>query len=170
MIVDRPFEDNSWVKTDLVMAPLHAQNAFEAITLLGSRLYAAGYVRESFVSAVIEREKKFATGLPTVGIQVAIPHTDVEHVLRDGIAVGVLDSPVTFGEMGNPEGTVEAQIICLLAATRADQVVTLLQNLADMFQNPEALQQIVAAKDVARIAAIFNSHLRGFLKSGKIAA
>jgi PTS system galactitol-specific IIA component len=148
-----------WVRTDLVICPLHARDAFDAIAQLGQRLLAAGCVKDSFIPAAIEREKNYATGLPTAGVQVAIPHTDVEHVLCDAIAVGVLPGPVLFGEMGNPGSMVNASLVCLLAATRAERVVSLLQRLAEMFQHADVLQQIVAERDPAAIAALMNQSL-----------
>ncbi len=154
-------EAGGWVSPALVLAPMRARDAADTITQLGALLFAAGAVKSSFVPAVIEREQKFATGLPTAGIHVAIPHTDVEHVLRDAIAVGVLEEPVAFGEMGNPDGQVQARIVCLLAATRAERVVGLLQRLADMFQQPQILEQIAAARDPAAIALTINHQLDG---------
>src|SRR5512132_875649 len=109
---------HDWVEPGLVIAPLAARDACDAITQLGARMRAAGYVKDSFIPAVIAREQTYATGLPTEGIQVAIPHTDVEHVLRDAIAVGVLAAPVEFGEMGSPGSTVNVRLVCLLAASR----------------------------------------------------
>lgn len=151
--------NGEWVRTELVIAPLHANDAPDAITQLGLRLYAAGCVKASFVPAAIAREQTYPTGLPTPGVAVAIPHTDVEHVLQDAIAVGVPAAPVAFGEMGNPGATVNAGLICLLAASQAENVVGLLQRLAEMFQRQEVLQQIVAATAPATIAGIMNAQL-----------
>jgi PTS system galactitol-specific IIA component len=151
---------HAWVEPGLVIAPLAARDAFDAITQLGARMRAAGCVKDSFVPAVIARERAYATGLPTEGIQVAIPHTDVEHVLRDAIAVGVLAAPVEFGAMGSPGSTVNVQLVCLLAASRAEGVVLLLQKLAEMFQQQAVLRQIVSADNAATVAAIMNAYLQ----------
>ncbi|MBU5585366.1 PTS sugar transporter subunit IIA, partial [Enterococcus sp. S181_ASV_20] len=56
----------------------------------------AEFVHPSYQQAVIERERIFPTGLPTKGINVAIPHTDSIHVKKEGFLVGVLEKPVTF--------------------------------------------------------------------------
>ena len=159
MNVSPPAAHSPWVRPELVLAPLEAGDAFDAIRQLGARLREAGYVKDSFVPAVIERERTYATGLPTAGIQVAIPHTDVEHVLHDAIAVGVLAAPVEFGEMGSPDSTLSVRIVCLLAATQAERVVLLLQKLAEMFQRPDVLQQIITAREPTAVAAIFEQYL-----------
>ncbi len=149
----------SWTKESLIIPKLTARTNFEAIEILARLLYERGYVLETFVEAVLERERVFATGLPTPEIQVAIPHADIEHVIHQAIAVGVLDEPVEFREMGNPDRTVNVRIICMLAVKKSETLVSLLQNLMGIFQNAEILHSIIEATDAAQIAAIFNNRL-----------
>ncbi len=148
-----------WINEGLIIPHLQARTAAEAITALAELLRDQGYVRDTFPSAVLEREKSFATGLPTPGIQVAIPHADVEHVLRPALAVAVLDEPVEFGEMGNPGATVKVSIVCMLAVAQSEALVSLLKSLVGMFQEPGVLQRIVAAGDAVQIAAIIDEQL-----------
>lgn len=149
-----------WFYDDLVLAPMSAVSAADAITQLGTLLQKAGFVKESFIPAVIQREQEFATGLPTADVGVAIPHTDVEHVLRQAIAVGVLDEPVAFGEMGSPDDTVLVQVVCVLAVVKSEIMVKMLQSLVQMFQTPGLLKQIVQARDATEIAGIFRQHCK----------
>lgn len=149
----------TWTNASLIITPMAAANSAEAITKLGELLFENGHVEDSFIAAVIEREKVFATGLPTPGIQVAIPHTDPEHVRKTAIAVGVLPEAVSFGEMGNPQRTVDVNVICLLAVKQADFLVSLLQELVAIFQDAEILHQIVTADSAQVVADIFNQRL-----------
>ena len=157
----RANESQVWVREDLVMVPMRAKDAADAIGQLGARLQAGGYVRDSWIEATIEREQAFATGLPTPGIGVAIPHADVEHVLRQAIAVGVLERPVDFGEMGgSPDSTVPVRIVCALAVVHAESVITVLQRLVAVFQQPDILIQIAGAQTSAEVVTIFERHLQ----------
>lgn len=149
----------TWTHESLVISPMSAENSSDAIKQLGQLLQEQGYTEDSFVDAVIEREKVFATGLPTPEIQVAIPHTDPEHVRRTAIAIGVLPEPVAFGEMGNPAATVDVSIVCVLAVKEADFLVSLLQELVAIFQDPEILHQLVAASSAGEVAGTFNQRL-----------
>jgi PTS system galactitol-specific IIA component len=149
-----------WVREDLVIAPMQAERAEDAITQLGTRLRAGGFVKDSWTQATIEREKTFSTGLPTAEIGVAIPHADVEHVLRQAIAVGVLAEPLAFGEMGSPDSTVPVRIVCALAVARSELLVTLLRQLVEMFQSPLVLRQIATATSPAEIVEIFDRHIQ----------
>lgn len=149
----------TWTQEALIITPLQAENSTEAIQILGERLHLGGFVKDTFVKAVLEREKTFATGLPTPKIQVAIPHADIEHVLRSALAIGVLEEPVPFGEMGNPNSVVDVKIVCMLAVTQSETLVSLLQQLVGIFQDVEVLKSIVEAADAAEIASIFNNRL-----------
>ena len=66
----------SWTQADLIQINLQAEDSYAVIQALGKMLQDQGYVHDSFIDAVLEREKIFATGLPTPEIQVAIPHAD----------------------------------------------------------------------------------------------
>jgi PTS system galactitol-specific IIA component len=153
-------EEKRWVHEEIVVLPLNAANAAEAITQLGTRLQEHGFVKDSWIQATIEREKVYATGLPTAEIGVAIPHTDAEHVLKQAIAVGILEEPVEFVEMGSTEDKVLVTIVCALAVTKSESLASLLQQLVEMFQSPGVLRQIADAAEPGEIVAVFDRHLQ----------
>lgn len=152
----------AWTHTELIQINLEAQDSTDVIRTLGELLFDQGYVHETFIDAVIEREKVFATGLPTPEIQVAIPHADVEHVKRTAIAVGLLASPVTFGEMGSVDGMVDVQIACCLAVKESESLVSLLQHLVGIFQDTGLLRNILALKTSAEVAELINARLPAY--------
>jgi PTS system galactitol-specific IIA component len=147
-----------WFYEDLVVMGMKAESATDAISQLGVLLHRKGFVKESFIPAVIEREQELPTGLPTAEVGVAIPHTDPEHVLQPTIGVAILDSPVEFGEMGNPGSTVWVDVVCLLAIAKAQDMVKVLQSLVRIFQTPQLLKEIVRAGDASRVISILRQH------------
>ena len=68
-----------------------------------------------FVTALLEREKEYPTGLPT-GVPIAIPHIH-DGCLRSFFSMAVLDTPVAFGCMGDPDETVETRLVFLFGIT-----------------------------------------------------
>jgi PTS system galactitol-specific IIA component len=154
----------SWTQADLIQIKLEAEDSAGVIRTLGGMLHAKGFVHDSFIDAVIEREKIFATGLPTPEIQVAIPHADVEHVKRSAFAIGVLANPVTFGEMGSQDGTVDVQFVCCLAIKESDSLVLLLQNLVGIFQDTDFLRQLLTQESAEEVADLMNARLPVYLE------
>jgi len=152
----------SWTQADLIQINLQAEDSYAVIQALGKMLQDQGYVHDSFIDAVLEREKIFATGLPTPEIQVAIPHADVEHVKRSAIAVGILADPVTFGEMGSQDGTVDVQIACCLAVKESESLVSLLQNLVGIFQDTDFLHQLLEQDNPEEVAELINARLPAY--------
>ena len=73
----------------------------DVLRATAAELFAEGYVKESYSDAIIEREKKYPTGLPTGEICVAIPHTDPEHVNDAAICLSILEKPVISNLFGS---------------------------------------------------------------------
>ena len=151
---------NQVITADLIITQLVATNSQEVIQALGEKLLTFGYVKESYVAAVIKREGIFPTGLPLGNINVAIPHTDVEHVNKPAIAMATLAHPVSFGNMGDPGEKLEVSIVFLLAMKEPHAQVDLLQNLVETFQNDEILERLLATKDRKAIEKILLQYLQ----------
>lgn len=92
-----------WKELDesLIFTNLHAKTNTEVMEQLGETLIKEGYAKESYIQALITREQEFPTGLDVDGVGVAIPHTDVSHVIKPGIAIAVLEKPIDFIQMGS---------------------------------------------------------------------
>lgn len=131
---------------DLIFFDVEASNWQEVLKYLSCYLLKKGYVKDSFYNALIEREKKFPTGLPTDGIKVAIPHADPVHVIKNGIAIALLKKPVLFREMGKFEGEVECDIVFMLAIKNPDEQIKVLQNFMNIFMDSNLLMKIKNAK------------------------
>lgn len=142
----------------LIVLDLPAADAAAAIRTLADRLYREGYVRESYAEAVLQRERVYPTGLPTT-IPVALPHTDVEHCLRPGLAVARLAAPVAFGMMGDPSQQVETRLVFMLSITDPKAQVSWLKRLIECFQQPELLESLEMATSAVEVMALLGSHL-----------
>ncbi len=121
-----------------------AKDAGDVVSALGDRLLAAGLVKDSFVQAALTREQSMPTGMPLNGkINAAIPHTDVEHVLKPGVAMATLTHPVIFHNMASPEDTVEVKLVFLLALDQPKAQIEMLQEIAGVLQNPSLIETLM---------------------------
>lgn len=133
---------DDFLHPDLVVLGLEAKDQTEAIQKLGSMLLEKGYVKESYITAVLEREKKFPTGLIFEDGQIALPHTDAEHCLNPAIAVGILKQPVEFFEMATLDSVVHTDLIFLLSIKVPEDQVEWLARLVNLFQHPGFIKQL----------------------------
>jgi galactitol PTS system EIIA component len=124
-----------------------AVDSKDVITHLGNLLFDAGYVRESFVDAALDRESRLPTGLPLSGdVNAAIPHTEVEHVLKPGLAMATLSVPVTFQNMVAPDEVVPCQLVFVMALDQPKAQIEMLQEIAGVLQNPSLIQDLMSAR------------------------
>jgi len=133
-----------------------AENAVDIITKLGNELYKNGYVKESFIDATIAREQKMPTGLPLLGgINAAIPHTDIEHVLKPGLAMATLNNTVDFHNMALPEESVAVRLVFLLALEQPKAQIEMLQEIAAVLQSPETVSNLMKANSFNEVINAF---------------
>jgi PTS system galactitol-specific IIA component len=127
------------------------------IKTLSDKLHKAGFVRASYAKAVLDREEIFPTGLPTRPFGIAIPHTDSEHVEAGAIAVGILQHPTQFREMGGAENQwIDAHIVMALAIVDPGSVSSILRSLAMAFQDPDFLSGLKGSSSAETVIQLMN--------------
>ncbi|AOT72632.1 PTS sugar transporter subunit IIA [Geosporobacter ferrireducens] len=139
-----------------VKARLQAGSDKEVLRQMATLLYQAGYVEDSFIDAIIQREDIFPTGLPIESYGVAIPHTDPHHVNKPMIAVATLEKPVNFSVMGNPEEKTEVGIVFMLAMKNSSSQLQLLSNLMNVIQDTMLLKKIYKTRNEKELLEILN--------------
>lgn len=145
------------VKTAII-THFSAKNAEDVVTALGNSLEEAGFVKDTFVQAALTREQSMPTGLPLMGeANAAIPHTDIEHVLKPGVALATLNDSVTFQNMANPEEPVDVKIVFLLALDQPKAQIEMLQEIAGVLQNPDLISKLVNADTADEIVNLLQS-------------
>ncbi len=137
---------------------LNVPDASAVITNLGGLLRASGYVKGSFVDAALKREKELPTGLPLGGdVNAAIPHTDVEHVKRPGVAMATLQKPVVFQNMVSKEESVQVRLVFLLALDQPKAQVEMLQEIAGVLQDDAVITKLMEAKSYSEVKMALSS-------------
>lgn len=141
-VIDLHFDES------LIFCDLKAKDQEEVLKVMGNHLYEKNFVKESFIDAIIEREKTFPTGLPTSSnISVAIPHTDSVHVNKKAISLAILKDAVEFGIMGEQEAKTPVKIVFLLAIDKQNSHLKILQKLISIFQNEDVIKFLTTEKN-----------------------
>lgn len=126
----------------------------KVLDTVSQTLYKNGYVKESYIQAIKDREKIFPTGLNTTTFGIAIPHTDSKHVNEATIAIGVLKQPTIFQEMGAEDIEVPVRLVFMLAIKDPDKQLETLQSVISLIENEIKMNALVHSKsesDVLRI-------------------
>lgn len=147
------------INKDIIYIDMEFDDKEELLRKLSDMLYQQDYVRDSFKDAIMARERIFPTGLPTVGVKVALPHTDPIHVKKPGILVATLKKPIKFKEMGNGLEDIDVEMVFMLAVKDPSAQIELLQKLMNIFSKEEILKSIKESKDKDVICDILTSEV-----------
>lgn len=139
------------ITENLVLLGVEAGTKEEALKQTSARLMEQGYVKETFYSALLEREAEYPTGLALSACDIAIPHVSPEHVKRSGIAVAVLKNAVKFRRVDDPEADAKVKIIFNIALDRNGKQVEVLQKLMEFISDEAVLGSILRAKSAGDI-------------------
>lgn len=134
------------LKRDLVRLDWEVEDQEGFFDRMAAELLHAGYVRETFRDALVERERKYPTALPTSPEAVAIPHSDVEHIVKPFIASVRLAGPIDWREMGNDDVIHPVRFIFVLGFVQEDRHVEVLQIMLRAFQDPAFMEQLSEAQ------------------------
>ena len=138
------------VKEELIFVQKNFKENLDVIKFLSEELREKGFVKESFCGAVLEREKKYPTGLYLGKINVAIPHADIKYVNKPGMAITTLRKPILFKKMDDPALSIPVHIVFLLALVDPNEYVKFLSSLTRSFSDESFISLIYSLNDTER--------------------
>lgn len=145
---------SEFLHRELIVTNLEVKSKDDLFNVLYEKLYNAGFVKESFLDGIKNREEKFPTGLQLNKYGVALPHTDPEHVISPAIAIATLSKPVKFKNMAASSNDLEVSMVFMMALKEAHSQVEMLQQLAHLIQNDSQLERIIHANKGEEIVEI----------------
>ena len=89
------------IQKDCIFLNLKVADRHELFEQVGEKLKRIGYVKDTYVDALNEREAEFPTGLMTKYLPISLPHVDSVNVNRAFIAVVKNDKPIHMLQMGS---------------------------------------------------------------------
>lgn len=147
----------NFMQLDLIFPNLTVDNKDDLFHKLFDALYGKKMVKESFITGIIAREKKYPTGLQLSDYGCALPHTDIEHVIHPAIAIATLKQPIAFQAMGDPDNKVNVKVVFMLALNKKQEQVLMLKELALMIQNKDEINKILQAQTSTEILMVIKN-------------
>lgn len=125
----------------------------QAVRVAGAALAAAGIAKPAYAGemiGMIEEHGPYVVIAPGLALAHARPGPEV---LKDGIAVVTLSTPVDFGHPYNDP----VSVILALAVAAGDAHVALVAELANVFNDSTAITDLAAATSVADVQRILGT-------------
>ncbi|MEN2766951.1 PTS mannitol transporter subunit IICBA [Ornithinibacillus xuwenensis] len=147
--IDHEHDDDDLLREENIFINQQFSSKEEAIRFVGEALVKAGYVEESYVDAMIERDNMTSTYM---GNHVAIPHGTEEAkkaVIRSGFTVAQVPAGVDFGGE-------QAKLIFGIAGKDGTHL-EILSGIAVICSELENIEQMVQAKTAQELKDIINS-------------
>lgn len=108
------------------------------------------YVKDSYAEAVKAREQEFPTGLKTQNLNIGIPHTDPDHILKPFVFFAKNESKIDIRQMGDNE-PMESEYFFFLGIKDSKSQVGLLSELMELFMNEDFVEKLTKANDIEEI-------------------
>ena len=126
---------------DIVFNQLSFKNQEELFKFASQVLEDKQYVKPSFYTAIVAREKQYPTGIEVNGVNVALCHTDAEHIIENKIMVLKLDEPIEFKSMETLE-YIDVKLVFILLLNDPALHLEVLQNISTILQDETYLNEI----------------------------
>jgi len=138
----------------------HSSDREEVLSKMAEVVIEKGYAVPGFLNAVLERERKYPTGLHTRGVEVAIPHADPEWTIKPSLTVGVLEAPVEFEPMGGEGDLVQARLIFMLTIADPSEHLSFLKAFATLVEDEDTLVEFEKNPDIRYLLGRLQSALQ----------
>ncbi len=148
------------VTEDNIIIGLSGSSYQDVIRTLAEKLYDGGFVKDTYVQAVLDREEVFPTGLQVEEAGVAIPHSDAEHVITSTLGIATLEQPVEFRAMAEPDKIIPVTIVMMLAVADPKKVVLVLRKVINILKNGAAIKALNAAKTTLEAKQVLLDHIQ----------
>ncbi|EJO5349267.1 transcription antiterminator [Clostridium botulinum] len=118
---------------------LYLNDEFEMIKYMGQKMVEYGFVKESYIDDVIEREKMSYT---VFNNNVAVPHSMHMNALKSSISIVINNKPVKWGGHN-------VQIIAMIAFNKKERnlFVDIFDNFIRIISEPENVKKLIGSTD-----------------------
>jgi PTS system galactitol-specific IIA component len=143
-------------KDELIKVHVNCENKEQLFEVIFQEAFQKGYVSESFLEKLKEREAVFPTGLNMGKYNVAIPHTDPDHVYEQFIAVATLEHPVPFYLMDDNTKQVDVNVVFLLGLNEPHNQLAVLQELMGVIQDGNKIEELLKSTSSEEIRKVLS--------------
>ena len=133
------------IDDNLIFSNLEYENSNDVLKFLSDNLEKNGYVKSSFYGGLLEREAAYPTGLDFGDYSIAMPHTEVEHVLKSTLSIATLKKKVDFKCAEDHSKDTPVEVVCVIAFGEKEDKIDVLTKLISFFGNKEEFYKMLTS-------------------------
>lgn len=142
---------NKIIEEQNIRLKIHATDWEEAMRLSGQLLVNSGYITEEYIGLTIKSVKEHGPYIVLAPGLALAHYRPVPWVIKPGISLITLDSPVCFHCENDP-----VSVVFTLAARDSDSHLFLLQAIAELFSREDTMELLLQMDDASAAAALLN--------------
>lgn len=150
-------ELKKFINEKLIKVNLPCKDRNELFQKMHDEAFKYGYVESSFLDGLMSRESIFPTGIKLTNFNVAIPHTDANHIKEEFIAIVVPEKPIDFKLMEDETQEEKISLVFMLGLNKPHSQLEVLKELMGLIQREDLVKQIVQAKDKEEVQDILKA-------------
>lgn len=137
-------------KEELVSINVEVDSEEQLFSYVAKKLKEGRYVKDSYLEGITKREEEFPTGLITKNLNIALPHSDPEHIREPFIYVVRINNNVTVKQMGDNQ-EMKVKDFFFLGIKEPSGQVGVLQSLMNLFMNDDFVKEYIEAQSQEEI-------------------
>lgn len=137
-------------KEELVSINVEVDSEEQLFSYVAKKLKEGRYVKNSYLEGITKREEEFPTGLITKNLNIALPHSDPEHIREPFIYVVRINNNVTVKQMGDNQ-EMKVKDFFFLGIKEPSGQVGVLQSLMNLFMNDDFVKEYIEAQSQEEI-------------------
>lgn len=137
-------------KEELVSINVEVDSEEQLFSYVAKRLKEGRYVKDSYLEGITKREEEFPTGLITKNLNIALPHSDPEHIREPFIYVVRINNNLTVKQMGDNQ-EMKVKDFFFLGIKEPSGQVGVLQSLMNLFMNDDFVKEYIEAQSQEEI-------------------
>lgn len=137
-------------KEELVSINVEVDSEEQLFSYVAKRLKEGRYVKDSYLEGITKREEEFPTGLITKNLNIALPHSDPEHIREPFIYVVRINNNATVKQMGDNQ-EMKVKDFFFLGIKEPSGQVGVLQSLMNLFMNDDFVKEYIEAQSQEEI-------------------
>lgn len=130
------------------------KDSTELFSKIAKRLLEEGFVNEGYYQGIVSREKEFPTGLITQHVNIALPHSDPEYIIKPFVFIVRNNNPISVKQMGDNQD-IEVKDFFFLGINDPSNQVGLLQSFMKLFMSETFVSEYLHSNNQDELYNLF---------------